>query len=236
MKTVAEFFQRVENWRRRLGISRMPAWFRGHSNESYKLVPTVLRRSNGTKHERNLYTSFVTQGAAWIPQGSGSWEVLAIMQHHGAPTRLLDWTESLHTALFFALLGKPKSPCIWVLNPFQLNQKSTGKNVVYDQADSIGLDYYNDACLTNWKYELPVALDAPWRNKRVAAQKGSFTFHGTDFSALEDTCPKCVGRVAIPPHLVKPLRKELSRSGIDHFRLFPDPDGLAKALRAQFKF
>jgi FRG domain len=237
MKTLNDFFERVKNHRKRLGIARSPVWYRGHSCESYRLEPTILRRKNGIKHERNLFANFQTQGKALLPPTQTSWELLSVMQHHGVPTRLLDWTESLHTALFFAIHGTIESSCIWVLNPFKLNQKSTGKNVIYDDADRIELDYYSSICPPKaWPYDLPVAMALPWMHSRIDGQRGSFTFHGNNPEPLEVTCPDCVKRIPIPPQLVKEVREHLEHSGIDYFRLFPDLDGLAKSLKEQFRF
>ena len=55
-------------------------------------------------------------------------------------TRLLDWTEDLSVAIFFALQGKVDQPCVWILNPFRLNLKSTSKAVIYDSADTLEHD------------------------------------------------------------------------------------------------
>jgi hypothetical protein len=236
MRTVEEFHQRVINARKRLLISRRRAWFRGHRLTSYKLLPSILRRRDGRRHERNLFANFKTQAARQVGDLRDSWEILAVMQHHGVPTRLLDWTESLHTALFFALEGKVESPCIWILNPYRLNQKAAKKKVVFDQADEIGADYYEDSPPSRWRYDLPIAMDAPWRNERILNQRGSFTFHGNYELPLEESCDDCVKCIPIPPHLVKALRGELARSGFDYFRLFPDLDGLAKSLKVRFKF
>lgn len=236
MQTTQEFFERVERVRKRLGISRFPAWFRGHSDQSYRLLPGILRRSNGLRHERNLYANFKTQASGLTDTKVASWELLALMQHHGVPTRLVDWTHSLHTALFFALLGRITSPVLWVLNPYELNRQATGKRVIFDQADELGTDYYEAICNKDWPYELPVAFEAPWKSARVISQRGCFTFHGTSSLSLEETCKSCVKAVPIPPHLVSKLRAHLRDSGVDHFRLFPDLDGLARNLKAQFKF
>jgi hypothetical protein len=196
-----------------------------------------MRRRDGLRHERNLFANFKTQSAKQLGELDDSWEMLAIMQHHGVPTRLLDWTESFHTALFFALEGKIESPCIWILNPYKLNQKAAGKNVVFDRADKVGVDYYEAIRPPlRWLYDYPIAMDAPWRNDRIANQSGSFTFHGNNELPLEETCIDCVRCVPIPPHLVRSLRAELVRSRIDYFRLFPDLDGLARSLKVRFKF
>jgi hypothetical protein len=196
-----------------------------------------MRRRDGLRHERNLFANFKTQSAKQLGELHDSWEMLAIMQHHGVPTRLLDWTESVHTALFFALEGKIESPCIWILNPYKLNQKAASRNVVFDRADKVGVDYYEAICPpSRWLYDYPIAMDAPWRNDRIASQRGSFTFHGNNKLPLEETCADCVKCVPIPPHLVRALRAELVRSGFDYFRLFPDLDGLARSLKVRFKF
>src|SRR5262245_9629903 len=99
METVEEFHQRVTNAKKRLGISRRPAWFRGHRCRDFRLIPSLMRSSHGPRHERNLFANFKTQSAKELGDLHDSWELLAIMQHHGVPTRLLDWTESFHTAL-----------------------------------------------------------------------------------------------------------------------------------------
>lgn len=237
IRSVADLFERIEKKRERLGISKRPtAWYRGQSSCEYSLLPSLLRNKNGLKHERNLFAIFKTKSAALINHACDSWELLAIMQHYGLPTKLLDWTESLHTALYFATLGKIDTPTIWILNPFVLNLHSTKKNIVFDNADKIDLDYYNSVCVEKaWPFEGPIAMDAPWKNDRIKSQRGSFTFHGTNTAPIEKLVPSCVAKVEIPPQLVRALRSDLLRSGIDDFRLFPDLDGLSKLLRNQFK-
>lgn len=71
---------------------------------------------------------------------------------------------------------------------------------------------------------------------RVDRQRGFFTFHGNNIAPIEETCPDCVKRICIPPHLVREVREQLSFSGIDYFRLFPDLDGLAQSVKDQFRF
>jgi hypothetical protein len=193
--------------------------------------------------EREMYAVFSTDGAPLLLGAHNSWEILAEMQHHNVPTRLLDWTESLHTALFFACIHSsrepsdlPESPCLWVLNPYNLSRIATGKAVIFDEGDKRPFDYREAIFDGPWPTETPFAMGAPWRNDRLRAQRGGFTVHGRDTNAIEcmakgvSSCVKCL---PVSPAFVEDIRCELTISGSDHFQLFPDLDGLAQRLRWQ---
>ena len=110
-------------------------WFRGVSSSSYFLVPGFYRQFNNLNQvgARDLFDSFIRRGKAFTRSGSYTrWHWYHIMQHYGLPTRLLDWTEGALIALLFALRHRSSSvPSVWVLNPYWLNEMSTGKGVVY---------------------------------------------------------------------------------------------------------
>ncbi len=69
-------------------------WFRGHTNTSYKLLPSILRDGNEA-HEFNLTKKFRLMAPGYGPTPeTGRLDLwLFLMQHHRAPTRLLDWAE-----------------------------------------------------------------------------------------------------------------------------------------------
>lgn len=103
-------------------------WYRGQSDYSWELVPSVQRADNMGKHyEQYITTNFMIQAMRLNPQmpqqyDRSSW--LTLMQHYGLPTRLLDWSESPLVALYFALSSQEdKDAAVWALNPMKLNKK-----------------------------------------------------------------------------------------------------------------
>ena len=160
------------------------------------------------------------------------------MQHHGVATRLLDWTESLAVALFFALRKPYTQPCIWIMNPYKLNKISLGEHWIlnleldarlhYDKAFAIGLD--------PWPYKLPVAIDSVWRDSRLMAQKGFFTLHGTDSRPLNEQKRSLFIKIEIPLSAVHGFERFIEHSGINEYTLFPDLDGLSRWLNMKYLY
>lgn len=171
--------------------------------------------------EKDAYAVFRSRAALSLE--SSSWETLAAMQHHGAPTRLLDWTDTLAVAVYFAtgqvrkrmveskgsianwLEDKStaasmddfeglKEPAVWILNPFRLARFAIGKNTIEDLSLRSDLDYYE--CFhvqCSWPITYALPAKLPWRNPRMLAQRSYFTVHGTDVRGLEQQVPKCIG-------------------------------------------
>jgi hypothetical protein len=104
-------------------------WFRGQRNSDWGLKPSlyVLGLEDD---EGEIRDEFVRQATQLMVERvpSTDWEWYFVMRHHGAPTRLLDWTDSALVALFFALNSNSPGEqaisfdaAVWVLDPWWLN-------------------------------------------------------------------------------------------------------------------
>ncbi|WP_374401116.1 FRG domain-containing protein [Niveibacterium sp.] len=130
----------------RRGDARFGLWFRGHERASYRLVPSLLRPTPGRApmDEVSLTRHFRALNPDAVPAGTPDFAALVTMQHYLAPTRLLDWTENLLVALFFAVRDPrlddgDEDAALWILNARRLNYYSSASR------RSAELLYANDA-------------------------------------------------------------------------------------------
>ena len=161
------------------------------------------------------------------------------MQHHGLPTRLLDWTEGALIGLYFALRDAPEvlTPCVWVLDPFWLNQESSGSDVIFDTHELAQDEAPNLYIEDNVDLPLyPIAIRPSYFNPRISAQKACFTVHGKKRNGMELVFRKSgqprLAQLRIRTQSAESILNEIVRAGITESTVFPDLEGLARELKA----
>ncbi len=247
MKSLDDFFEAINEV---LNSSKfkdcsLPV-YRGHSKESHELLPTLIRDYQKTNKdlwtfENNLYGDFCSLVGPRVKFES-SWETLFAMRHEGIPTRLLDWTENIGTALFFAFDSYTvNKPHIWILNPYALNKKNDKiKDTLLNPEEDMKLyhETYANKCINDSVEidEWPLAIYPRRTNERMFAQRGLFTIHGSNNQKMEDTCHDCLEKIEIPIELSDKLRNLLRQFGINKYSVYPDFKGLADYLKVIYQY
>lgn len=220
--------------------SSCPRWYRGHACESSSLIPSAFRKSDDVAREIDTYARFrlrapALDGACPPQDDLAGW--MMFMQHAGLPTRMLDWTDSLATAAFFASEGAREGgdACIWELHPCELNEVFVGEH----ELKTTEWAWYRESLEALWKKDdrsdggyPAVALLPHQAPGRLFAQGSCFTFH-LDRGALDEVAPAGVlRRLRIPASAMKRVRADLAALGVRRSTLFPDPDNLAREIAA----
>jgi hypothetical protein len=179
---------------------------------------------------------------------------LALMQHYGAPTRLLDWTYAPYVALYFALedASSKSDSALWAIElDWLIESSQTALRKHEPELASITdfrarCEYINRMVLAETNPNI-VILANPFRmNQRLTAQQGTFL---CSLSHIEEFYFSLLRMMASPATPAKPvvrkllimpearigLLKELKRTNITGASLFPGLDGFARSLRVNLE-
>lgn len=239
-------------------------WFRGHGRSSYSLCPSLYRMvpkvDEALQTESKLLREFDNRSRILRSQYGqhDEWEMLFLMQHHGVPTRLLDWSKNLLIAAFFAVSDsrawsdEDDSPCIYVFNPHEWNKKVLGPTGVAGLGGPVtelregtikGYMPSYTGTPSGVKHSHAVAIAGPEFADRIVAQRGAFTVFGTKEDAA---CPmehQTIDGLSVHDNALAKYvllgdserwRQDLKLLGVGAFSAFPDLDGLAKELNDNY--
>jgi hypothetical protein len=165
------------------------------------------------------------------------------MQHHGAPTRLLDFTWSPYVAAFFALEHATGDAAVWALNPADISPVRVRRSPKTQQPiiTRRGMDPRLKGNFA--RYFLKGDREIIWlgepdtMNRRLIAQSGTFALAGVLDKPMEEVVRRYRDPENMMAKFILPAAKlretglrELYRMQITNATLFPDLDGLARSL------
>lgn len=234
IKSVSDLLTALKTQTRQHGI----VWFRGHARSNWTLVPSLARKKAHLKAEAALIKRFMQNAVPHLdPPPSHEWEWMFLMQHHRAPTRLLDWTESPLAALYFVVSEKEhynREGALWCLDPVALNRDVANINFKFtNEIPAFGLDktmenYLPSRLSLEASILKPVGIVGPRNTARMVAQLGVFTINHGDHTPIENLgSMNHVWRWIVPSTAKKKLFVELKNLGFTALTLFPDLDRVA---------
>ncbi len=253
--SIAEYAQLVSEATDGWSLDELCPWFRGHQKASWPLWPKFYRpdqteaRALDVEHE--IREEFITRAPILSDiKPANEWEWYFVMQHFGAPTRLLDWTEGSLIGLYFAVRANPgfHDSAVWVLDPWWLNERCPefAADAVPSPA-AIGLPRSDDRKAGRWlpdrfsRKQLPrssLAVYPTHLAARISSQRSCFTVHGSDRDGLQEIARlrnTRLVKIMIPAHATRKVARELQISGVDETTVFPDLEGLSRALMQKWQ-
>jgi hypothetical protein len=172
------------------------------------------------------------------------WHWLALGQHHGLPTRLMDWTYSPFVALHFVtehLDEYEQDGIVWCVNFVEANKRLPARlRRILDREGSQTLTVDMLAAFrtlrdfdTLARDPFLVFLEPPAIDRRILNQFALFSLMSSPRAVMDDWLrrnPALCRRVVVPAALKWEIRDKLDQANVNERILFPDLDGLSRWL------
>lgn len=240
----------ADSWDNQIGRFRSRLAFRGLSDESYPLATTLMRLGGDySTLERHLLRNFKKYAHRSMVERDSVWHWLALAQHHGLPTRLMDWTYSPYIALHFATANIECFDCdgvIWAVNYLMAHRLLP--SALRRKLDEEGANVFTMGMLSECVTSLPelpqlgtdeylLFVEPPSIDDRIVNQYGMFSIM-PDATCLVDqwlgSHPQLWQKIVIPAHLKWEIRDKLDQANITERVLFPGLDGLSRWLTRHY--
>ena len=240
----------VATWNEFVALSaELDGWaFRGQQDAGWPLQTSLARylqayvpdRSSWRLREERAIRIFRRKAHNYLDNPAvldNALRCLALMQHHGAPTRLLDFTKSPFVAAFFALERAIGDAAVYALNTPRLwaaaprGQPAMDRNSIDPRlSGNFARLFLPNTNAIVWIGE-PTEMD-----RRLVAQSGTLVVPGMVDQPLDEILRHYGGsgtllkKIVLPKGMRGEAMKALYRMNITNATLFPDLDGLARSI------
>lgn len=223
---------------------------RGLSRADYQLSSTLARLGPSPEDcEPHLLRNFRKYAPTSVTTPSCDWDWLALAQHHGLPTRMMDWTASPYVAMHFATANEflfNVDGSIWAIDyvaahsllpsKFRNVLESVGSNVFTIQMVSQVLDSLEE--LRKWSDpNFVLFLEPPSIDQRIVNQFSILSLPSgrvTDMTRFLSEHDDLWMKVVIPAKLKRIIREKLDQANITERTLFPGLDGTSAWLKRRY--
>jgi hypothetical protein len=243
---------RLTSWDAFLKLVVQPPYsncaFRGERDERWPLYSSLSRylmnfgvdKKAWTEQENRILRVFKRKAHQFLdqpPEPDDDFQWLAMMQHHGAPTRLIDFTWSPYVAAFFALERTLSDGVVWAMNPAGIDSSRAEKPRRMDprMRGNLSRYYFKGTHRIIWMGE-------PHRmNRRLIAQSGTFAVPGVLDVPIEEILSdrdqeNILAKIVLTNAVRETGMRELYRMNITYATLFPDLEGLARSMAYELEF
>ncbi|MCU0636698.1 MAG: FRG domain-containing protein [Gemmatimonadaceae bacterium] len=260
LKGVAVPTIRIDSWaqfRSMIDGGAFRSWgFRGQTHADWGLWTAISRHlryagvhpAAWARQEERILRVFRRKAHLWVdpqPAENNSFEWLALMQHHGAPTRLLDMTWSPYVALFFALDRGGPTSAVWAFDVARINQMPVtlrdGRTVEVAPA-SIREEGSFERHFLRQSVPFVIVGEPHAMHRRLIAQSSTFLVPSVLDRSIEAILAGYAGEPLVTRFELETaaMRAEALQAlylmNITAASLFPDLDGLGRSLAYELEW
>jgi hypothetical protein len=243
----------------------LPQWiYRGQSSSNWELSSSIERSNlqSGVENPHSLENQVIEEfqrvvchylPAHLIPTNKTEW--LALIQHYGTPTRLIDFTKSPYIAAYFAFeneVNNDDNVAIWVVDKTMVYQKAyyflsnkfSSKDIFADELSSSLYTFSSrifELIFDKPNLDCIVPLEAFSKNERYYFQQSIFLTQCNPEKRFQDqleflgeSLSQAIMKIILPFSLRNEVLRDLNKMNIKRANLFPGLDGFAKTINIEY--